>query len=110
MTAPRSKYLDMDLERRRRLRGDAGRQMQESAKPRATVPRGIGGEGIAGESIQEPRQRDARLQACEIDSGAGVNAESERQVAVRLAPDVQSVGLMELRRIAIGGADAYGDA
>jgi hypothetical protein len=39
-----------------------------------------------------------------------VNAESERQMAVRLACDVQSVGFRELRRIAVGGADAYGDA
>src|ERR1700682_605628 len=94
-----------------KLRGDdLRRQMREPAKARSAVAHRISGDGVAGESPQKPRQRHARLQTCEIDPRASVNAESKRKMTVRLARDVQSVRLGELRRIAGGGADAYGDA
>src|SRR5438105_7689093 len=84
--------------------------MQEPAKARAAVPHGIGSEDVARETPQESRQRYARFQTRQIDPGTGVNAESERQMPVRFARDIQSVGLGELRRIAVGGADTDGDA
>src|SRR2546427_364963 len=41
--------------------------------------------------------------------GAGVDARDEREVAVRRAPDVETVRVRELRRVTVGGADPERD-
>src|SRR5207244_12830432 len=41
--------------------------------------------------------------------GAGVDARDEREMAVRRAPDVETVRVRELRRVTVGGPDPERD-
>src|SRR3989442_1213913 len=56
-----------------------------------------------------PADRRAALHPCEPHPGAGVDARDEREVAVRRAPDVETVRVRELRRVTVGGADPERD-
>src|SRR5579859_5592394 len=51
-------------------------------------------------------QRHLRFHAGERIAGAGVDAAAERQVAIGMAADVEPIRIGELRRVAVGGADA----
>src|SRR2546425_8606635 len=57
----------------------------------------------------EPADRRAALHPREPHPGAGVDARDEREMAVRRAPDVETVRVRELRRVAVGGSDPERD-
>ena len=61
------------------------------------------------EAREEPADGDAPLQPRQIEPGAMMRAGAEGQVPVGLAADVEAVGVRELGRVAVGGADADGD-
>src|SRR5438477_2810619 len=85
-------------------------QPQETAKTGPAIANGLSRKRIARIARKESRKRDTALEPCKIDPGTGVNAEAERELPVGLPRDLHSIGVGELCRVAIGGADADGDA
>src|SRR5574342_956774 len=77
----------------------------------ADSPVALGGPGgrEAREAPEQGGERDARFHARDVHAGAGVIAVAEGDVAVGLARDVEALGVGELRRVAVGGADRERD-
>ncbi len=66
--------------------GDAGRQVQEPAKARPAVPHGIGGEGIARETLQKSRQRAAPMPMVMRESGGSLKPPTSTSAVVMRLP------------------------
>ncbi|MDZ7732265.1 MAG: hypothetical protein U5R31_03400 [Acidimicrobiia bacterium] len=62
-----------------------------------------------GEPAGEGAQRHLALDAGERGAEAVVHAERERQVVVVGPPDVERVGVVEARRVAVGGGEERDD-
>ena len=79
--------------------------MREAAEPRAIAAHG----GTGGLDTTKTRDKfadpNAGFHARERHAGARVYAGPEGEVAVRLAPYVEPVGIGKLRWVAVGGAD-----
>jgi hypothetical protein len=64
------------------------------------------GELEIGEACEEAIESDGGLDASELGAEAEVDAGAEGEVTVRLAVDVQPIGIFEDSGIAIGGGEA----
>ena len=53
---------------------------------------------------------DVVFQPRKVQPGTSVDAESKRHVAIGIATEIETIGIAELPRIAVGGADADVDA
>src|SRR6185369_14611851 len=71
----------------------------------ARLPRLIARKLELMNTFQEIGQGYAGFQACERRTQAEVNAVPERQVRIRIARDVKSPGVAELRRITVRRTD-----
>src|SRR5262245_22736873 len=87
----------------------AHRKLTETAEADPLIALRHAGPGDARKALEQRVEGDPRLHAGNVHSRAGVVAVAEGDVAVGLAADVEAVGLGELRRVAVGGADAQGD-
>jgi hypothetical protein len=56
--------------------------------------------------LQQAADGDLRFHPRQRHSGTSVNAGAEGEMAIRLAPDIETIRIVELGRIAIGRADA----
>src|SRR5690606_6381299 len=87
---------------------EVDRQLAQAAEHRVAVPDQLvrlDGEPQAGPALRQLAEDDLPLQARERVAEAEVGAEAEREVAVRLARDVEAVRVGELLGIAVGGAE-----
>src|SRR4051812_7761214 len=69
-----------------------------------------GNGGVAFElrhTLKELRDRDPGLEARKRSADAEVNSDAEPEVAVRRAPDVETLGLDEMRFVVVGGRDPH---
>src|SRR5579885_3368616 len=57
------------------------------------------------EPLQQIRQRDSRLQPRKRCAKTKMNSMTERDMRVRIASDIEAIGILELCRVAVGGAD-----
>src|SRR6266705_1920607 len=78
------------------LRRKPRRQAHETAEPRATIANHLSGQRIARIPREESRKCDAAFESREIDPRAGVDAEAERKLPVRLSRDLHPIGIGEL--------------
>jgi hypothetical protein len=78
----------------------------KAAKPRPAAPHRRGRRFDTAEALQQPAHGHLRLHARKRHPGTGVNAGAEGEMPVRLPVDVEAIGIGELLRVAIGGADA----
>src|SRR5215831_3050099 len=83
--------------------------MQKAAKACAAATHEIADALDRGKALDQLADGDPRLHPSQRHSRASVNAEAECQIAVRRPADVQTVGIVELRRVAIGSRNAKMD-
>src|SRR5262245_17025408 len=88
---------------------EANGQVPETAEPHAPVALGHAREIDPRKTREQPPECYPRFHPRDVHPRAGVVAVPERDVAVRLAADVEAVRVGELRRIAVGRTDAEGD-
>src|SRR5678816_2670000 len=88
---------------------NAHRQLAKTAKTNAPVALGYAGRRDPGKALEQRIEGDAGFHARDVHARAGVVAVAEGDVAVGLAADVEAVGVGELRRVAVGRADAEGN-
>ena len=67
--------------------------------------RGAGAQADPREALQQHLQRDAGLEARERRAEAMVDAAPEREVGVRVAPDIEPVRIVERVRIPVARAE-----
>src|SRR5690242_16257839 len=84
--------------------------MQKAAEARAAAPDWLARERVVGKARQKPRQRDLRFEPRKVQSRAGMDAESEGDMPIRLAAEIEPIGIRKLRWIAVRGTNADGDA
>src|SRR5882757_5744166 len=84
--------------------GDRVAVEASEAGPAATFVGAVAVQAV--EPRHQPAEGDRALQAGQHGPQAHMHARPEGDVAVGLAGGVETVGLGELRRIAVGGADA----
>src|SRR5271165_2661014 len=65
----------------------------------------VGCQPIIGKPPQKARDRNAQLEPRQRGAQAVVNAVTERYVPIGIAGNVEPIGIVELSRIAVGGAD-----
>src|SRR5437867_273894 len=86
------------------------RYRQETTKAGAAAALRHAGQGVLWKTLQVARERDPRLQSRQKHARALMDAGTESKVAVRCSADIEPIGIGELRRVAIGGADTERDA
>src|SRR5262245_35702517 len=96
-TCPEAAVLPLDRKRDEGAAAEAGRE--------ADLGSG-NGELEVGEAAEEVLQRECGLDPGELGAEADVNARAEGDVTVRLAADVQPLGVVEDGGIAVGGCEA----
>jgi len=84
------------------VKGEFGEASEEESAAAFHVVRAA---GEVREALQEERKGNFSFEPGEWGTEAEVRAESEREVSIGLASDVEAVGLVELFGVTVGGAE-----
>src|SRR6186997_2369211 len=85
---------------------DIARHAQEPAKPHAAAADRLAGQRVIRKPRQESRDRNRAFQPRQRHPGALMRAGAEGEMPVRRTADIKTFGIGEMRRVAVGGADA----
>src|SRR5581483_7593239 len=110
--AGRRRGVEREREREREASGEGERELLQAPNGEAGAPHGLGvDEAEAGEAAGEGAEGDAGLEAGQGGAETEVGAATEAHVRVRVAAEVEAVGVGEHRRVSVGSSgQAHDDA